>query len=60
MRLQALPPLLVHRGEPRSALVIGLGTGIRAGALWARTLARVLREDRDNPYYRWIAGDQGS
>ncbi len=33
MRLQALLPLLVHRGEPRSALVIGLGTGITAGAL---------------------------
>jgi spermidine synthase len=33
MRLQALLPLLVHREEPRSALVIGLGTGITAGAL---------------------------
>src|SRR5262245_12569517 len=33
MRLQALLPLLIHRGEPRSALVIGLGTGITAGAL---------------------------
>jgi len=33
MRLQALLPLIVHRGEPRSALVIGLGTGITAGAL---------------------------
>jgi spermidine synthase len=33
MRLQALLPLLVHRGQPRSALVIGLGTGITAGAL---------------------------
>lgn len=33
MRLQALLPLLVHAGEPRSALVIGLGTGITAGAL---------------------------
>lgn len=33
MRLQALTPLLVHPGEPRSALVIGLGTGITAGAL---------------------------
>jgi spermidine synthase len=33
MRLQALLPLLVHRGEPRSALVVGFGTGITAGAL---------------------------
>jgi spermidine synthase len=33
MRLQALLPLIVHRGNPRSALVIGLGTGITAGAL---------------------------
>lgn len=33
MRLQALLPLLVHAGEPRSALVIGYGTGITAGAL---------------------------
>lgn len=33
MRLQALLPLLIHRGEPRSALVIGFGTGITAGAL---------------------------
>src|SRR4029453_697693 len=35
MRLQALLPLVIHRGEPRSALVIGLGTGITAGALLA-------------------------
>ncbi|MBO9651661.1 MAG: fused MFS/spermidine synthase [Variovorax sp.] len=33
MRLQALLPVLVQRNEPRSALVIGLGTGITAGAL---------------------------
>jgi spermidine synthase len=33
MRLQALLPLLIHRGEPRSALVVGFGTGITAGAL---------------------------
>lgn len=33
MRLQALIPLLIHRGTPRSALVIGLGTGITAGAM---------------------------
>ncbi|HEY7293079.1 MAG TPA: fused MFS/spermidine synthase [Vicinamibacterales bacterium] len=32
MRLQALLPLIIHRGEPRSALVIGFGTGITAGA----------------------------
>ncbi|SFN11537.1 spermidine synthase [Variovorax sp. OV329] len=35
MRLQALLPLIIARGEPRSALVIGLGTGITAGALLA-------------------------
>ncbi|MEN5034840.1 fused MFS/spermidine synthase [Pseudomonas sp. TWI929] len=33
MRLQALLPLLIHKGEPRSALVIGFGTGITAGAM---------------------------
>jgi len=33
MRLQALLPLIIHSGEPRSALVIGLGTGITSGAL---------------------------
>ncbi|CAM3679169.1 fused MFS/spermidine synthase [Bordetella tumulicola] len=33
MRLQALLPLIMHAGEPRSALVIGYGTGITAGAL---------------------------
>ena len=33
MRLQALLPLLVHPGEPRSALVLGFGTGITSGAL---------------------------
>ncbi|WP_267224383.1 fused MFS/spermidine synthase [Dyella silvae] len=33
MRLQALLPLIIHRNEPRSALVIGFGTGITAGAL---------------------------
>lgn len=33
MRLQALLPLIIHTGEPRSALVIGFGTGITAGAL---------------------------
>ncbi len=35
MRLQAMLPLLIHHGEPRSALVIGLGTGITAGTLLA-------------------------
>ena len=35
MRLQALLPLVIHAGEPRSALVVGLGTGITAGALLA-------------------------
>ena len=33
MRLQALLPLILHQGEPHSALVIGFGTGITAGAL---------------------------
>ncbi len=33
MRLQALLPLLIQRQEPRSALVIGFGTGITAGAM---------------------------
>ena len=33
MRLQALVPLLTHRGMPRAALVIGFGTGITAGAM---------------------------
>lgn len=33
MRLQAMLPLIIHRGEPASALVIGFGTGITAGAV---------------------------
>ncbi|HEY7393085.1 MAG TPA: fused MFS/spermidine synthase, partial [Bryobacteraceae bacterium] len=33
MRMQALLPLIIHRGEPRSALVVGFGTGITTGAL---------------------------
>ena len=33
MRLQALLPLITHRGNPQSALVIGFGTGITTGAL---------------------------
>lgn len=35
MRLQALLPVLIHKGQPRSVLVIGLGTGITTGALLA-------------------------
>ncbi len=33
MRLQALLPLLIHSGEPRSAMVVGLGSGITSGSL---------------------------
>jgi len=33
MRLQALLPLIIHKDDPHSALVIGFGTGITAGAL---------------------------
>jgi len=33
MRLQALLPLLIQEREPRTALVIGLGTGITCGTL---------------------------
>lgn len=33
LRYMRLLPLLIHRGESRSALVIGLGTEITAGAL---------------------------
>jgi spermidine synthase len=46
MRLQALLPLLVHRETPRSALVIGLGTGITGGALlaWPGLDRRVVSE----------------
>lgn len=35
MRLQALLPLIIHPGTPRSALVVGLGSGITSGALLA-------------------------
>ncbi len=31
MRLQAMLPVLIHSGEPRSVLVVGFGTGITAG-----------------------------
>lgn len=50
MRLQALLPLIIHNGEPKSALVIGLGTGITSGALLAypgleqRVVAELLPE----------------
>ncbi|SAL42128.1 spermidine synthase [Caballeronia peredens] len=46
MRLQALAPLIVHGGTPRSALVIGLGTGITGGALlaWPTLDTRVVAE----------------
>ncbi|SAK46148.1 spermidine synthase [Caballeronia catudaia] len=46
MRLQALAPLMVHAGTPRSALVIGLGTGITGGALltWPTLDKRVVAE----------------
>jgi len=33
MRLQAMLPLIIHHGESHSALVIGFGTGITAGAV---------------------------
>ena len=52
MRLQALLPLIIHNGEPKSALVIGLGTGITAGALLrypmleSRVVAELLPEVR--------------
>ncbi|WP_425495863.1 fused MFS/spermidine synthase [Paraburkholderia bonniea] len=46
MRLQALVPLITQRDEPRSALVIGLGTGITGGALltWPGLEQRVIAE----------------
>nr|WP_277185284.1 fused MFS/spermidine synthase [Caballeronia sp. BR00000012568055] len=46
MRLQALAPLIVHNGTPRSALVIGMGTGITAGALltWPDLQKRAVAE----------------
>jgi spermidine synthase len=31
MRLQAMLPVLIHDGEPKSMLVVGFGTGITAG-----------------------------
>lgn len=33
MRLQALLPLLIHNGDPKSAMVIGFGTGITFGTM---------------------------
>jgi len=53
MRLQTLLPLIIHSGQPRSALVIGLGTGITAGAmlqfpaLEERVVAELLPEVRE-------------
>ncbi|MDM0047204.1 fused MFS/spermidine synthase [Variovorax dokdonensis] len=46
MRLQALLPLIVHNQEPKSALVIGMGTGITAGSLlaWPGLQERVVAE----------------
>ncbi len=46
MRLQALLPLIVHGGTPNSTLVIGLGTGITAGATlaWPGLEHRVVAE----------------
>ncbi|MEZ0601998.1 fused MFS/spermidine synthase [Paraburkholderia sp. IW21] len=46
MRLQALLPLIIHREAPRTALVIGLGTGITGGALltWPGLDKRVVAE----------------
>lgn len=35
MRLQGLLPLMIHQGEPKSAMVIAFGTGITAGSLLA-------------------------
>ena len=48
MRLQALLPLLVHKEEPRSALVVGLGPGVTAGSLLAypHLARRVCAESR--------------
>ena len=52
MRLQALLPLLIHNSDPKAALVIGLGTGITAGALLTfpglehRVVAELLPEVR--------------
>ncbi|WP_204251977.1 fused MFS/spermidine synthase [Phyllobacterium zundukense] len=37
MRLQALLPLITIQKQPQSAMVVGLGTGITAGALLAYT-----------------------
>jgi len=35
MRLQSLLPLTIHSGEPKSALIVGLGSGITSGSLLA-------------------------
>lgn len=46
MRLQTLLPLIIHRGDAKSALVIGAGTGITAGAMltWPGLEHRVVAE----------------
>ena len=46
MRLQTLLPLIIHTGEAHSALVIGAGTGITAGAtlVWPTLDKRVVAE----------------
>jgi spermidine synthase len=46
MRLQALLPLAIHPAEPHSALVVGFGTGITAGALltWPGLETRAVAE----------------
>ncbi|WP_130391775.1 fused MFS/spermidine synthase [Cupriavidus agavae] len=61
MRLQALLPLILHNGTPRSTLVIGLGTGITAGATlaWPGLEQRVVAELLP-PVARAAAGFQGN
>ncbi|MDH5213128.1 MAG: fused MFS/spermidine synthase [Gammaproteobacteria bacterium] len=57
MRLQTLLPLIIHNGEPKAALAIGLGTGITAGAmlryrsLQQRVVAELLPEVREAARY---------
>ncbi|MBB2918556.1 fused MFS/spermidine synthase [Cupriavidus alkaliphilus] len=61
MRLQALLPLIVHNGTPKSALVIGLGTGITAGATlaWPGLERRVVAELLP-PVARAVPGFKGN
>ncbi|HYD47531.1 MAG TPA: fused MFS/spermidine synthase [Terriglobales bacterium] len=46
MRLQTMLPLLIHQGESRSVLVVGLGTGITCGTTiaWPGLQQRVCAE----------------